>query len=132
MLVEPELLQQVQDAAGAHGVSVAAWMRHAMHHVTPENFPDSWHAGTASVRSHDSRTYGKRFMLRLDAATWTRLEELSQHFDTSSAEVIRQLVAQATPEDFPESWQCAVDERRHAHEQRGSAPPMRSRLHEGR
>jgi hypothetical protein len=28
MLVEPELLQQVQDAAAAHSVTMAAWLRH--------------------------------------------------------------------------------------------------------
>jgi predicted DNA-binding protein len=29
MLLEPELLQQVQEAAAAHGTTVAAWVRHA-------------------------------------------------------------------------------------------------------
>lgn len=29
MLVDPELLQQVQNAAAAHGADVAAWERHA-------------------------------------------------------------------------------------------------------
>jgi hypothetical protein len=33
-------------------------------------------------------------------------------FDWSSAEVMRQLIVQAQPEDFPESWQRAVRERR--------------------
>jgi hypothetical protein len=45
MLVEPELLQQVQAAATAHRVSVAAWERHAMRQVTPEDFPASWCGG---------------------------------------------------------------------------------------
>jgi hypothetical protein len=52
-------------------------------------------------------------MMRLDGMTWETLERLSRHFDKSSAEIIRQLVAQATPEDFPERWQLAVRERRH-------------------
>jgi hypothetical protein len=45
VLLEPELLQQVQDAAAAHGVSVAAWLRHALHQIAPEDFPASWRAG---------------------------------------------------------------------------------------
>jgi predicted transcriptional regulator len=39
MLVNPELVQQVQEAADAHGTSVAAWLRHAMRQVNPEHFP---------------------------------------------------------------------------------------------
>jgi predicted transcriptional regulator len=39
MLLEPELLRQVQDAATAHGASVATWVRRAMHQVTIEDFP---------------------------------------------------------------------------------------------
>jgi hypothetical protein len=45
MLVESYLLQKVQDTAGAHGASMAAWLRHAMRQVTPEDFPPSWHVG---------------------------------------------------------------------------------------
>jgi hypothetical protein len=45
MLVAPELLQQVQDAADAHSVSVAAWLRHAMRQVTPKDFLPSWQEG---------------------------------------------------------------------------------------
>ena len=30
MLLDPYLLQKVQDAAGAHGASITAWLRHAM------------------------------------------------------------------------------------------------------
>ena len=69
MLLEPELLQQVQEAAAAHGATVAAWVRHAMREVTIEDFPASWQAGRIGVRSHDSHTYGQRFMLRLDETT---------------------------------------------------------------
>jgi hypothetical protein len=69
MLLEPELLQQVQEAAAAHGATVAAWVRHAMREVTIEDFPASWQAGRIEVRSHDSHTYGQRFMLRLDETT---------------------------------------------------------------
>jgi hypothetical protein len=47
LLVAPDLLQQVQEAAAAHGVSVAAWLRQALRQVTPEDFPASWARGTS-------------------------------------------------------------------------------------
>jgi predicted transcriptional regulator len=50
-------------------------------------------------------------MLRLDDETSARLVTLTQALHRSAAEVIRQLIAQATPDDFPQSWQMAVDER---------------------
>jgi hypothetical protein len=49
-------------------------------------------------------------MVRLDAETRQRLERFSSHFQQSIAEVIRQLAAQATMEDFPPSWHLAVKE----------------------
>jgi predicted transcriptional regulator len=116
MLVEPDLLRQVEEAAEAHTVSVAAWVRHAMRQVTWEDFPLSWRAAETAVRSHDSRYYGQRFMLRLDDETSTKLGTLMGTFNRSVAEVIRQLIAQAAPEDFPESWHLAVEE----HRQRGT------------
>jgi hypothetical protein len=33
-------------------------------------------------------------------------------FHRPAAEIIRQLIAQATPEDFPPSWHLAVEEHR--------------------
>jgi hypothetical protein len=69
LLVAPDLLRQVQEAAAAHGVSVAAWLRQAMRQVTPADFPASWRAGDIATRSHDSGYYHRRFMLRLDGAT---------------------------------------------------------------
>jgi hypothetical protein len=42
LLITPELLQQIQDAADAYGVSVAAGLRHAIRQVTAEDFPVSW------------------------------------------------------------------------------------------
>jgi hypothetical protein len=36
---------------------------------------------------------------------------LSTYFDTSAAEIIRQLLAQATPDTFPASWHLRVAER---------------------
>jgi hypothetical protein len=112
MLVEPDLLQQVQEAAAAHGVSVAAWLQHAMRQVTPEDFPASWRAGDIAGRSHESGYYHNRFMLRLDGATQRKLETLMDTFDRSAAAIIRALIAQATPESFPPSWHLAVEERR--------------------
>jgi predicted transcriptional regulator len=112
MLGEEELLQQVQAAADAHGASVAAWQRHAMRQVTCEDFPPSWRVGETAPRSHDSPVYYRPFTLRLDDETSIKLAILTQTFHRSAAEVIRQLVAQATPEAFPQSWHLAVEERR--------------------
>jgi predicted transcriptional regulator len=111
MLLEPELLQQVQEAAAVYGASMAAWLREAVRRVTGDDFPDSWHAEAAQDdqrRSHDSRRYSTRFMLRLDDETSNTLGILTRTFDRSAAEVIRHLIAQATPEDFPTSWRLAV------------------------
>jgi predicted DNA-binding protein len=112
MLVDPELLQQVQEAAAAHGADVAAWERHAMRQVTRDDFPPSWRAEETTVRSHDSGYYDRRFQLRLDPATQRELERLMQTFGRSAADVIRQLIAQATSEDFPSSWEMTAHERR--------------------
>jgi hypothetical protein len=51
-------------------------------------------------------------MLRLDQTTATQLQHLVDQFGKPRAEVIRQLIAQARPEDFPQSWHLARDERR--------------------
>jgi predicted transcriptional regulator len=116
--LEPELRQQVAEAATTAGSDISSWLRHALRHITRADFPASWQAGKADIRgtirgrSHDSRYYGKRFMLRLDDPTWQRLEGLARDFDRSIAEVIRQLVMQATPEQFPQSWQLTAEERR--------------------
>jgi predicted transcriptional regulator len=95
MLLEPELLQQVQEAAAAHSATVAAWVRHTMRQVTIEDFPESWRAEEIVIRSHDSHTYGQRFMLRLDETTTQKLQQLVEQFGMSRAEIIRQLIAQA-------------------------------------
>jgi predicted transcriptional regulator len=112
MLVEPDLLHQVQEAAERHTVTVAAWLRQAMRQVTLEEFPDSWRAGEGGSRSHESGYYDQKLQFRLDAGTQQKLEMLMQTFDRSAAEVIRQLMAQARPEDFPPSWQLAVEPHR--------------------
>ena len=56
MLLEPELLQQVQEVAVAHGASMAAWVREAVRRVTRDDFPESWRAEGIDGRSHDSHT----------------------------------------------------------------------------
>jgi predicted transcriptional regulator len=108
LLMDPELCQQVQDAAAAHGGSVAAWVRQAMRQVTPEDFPPSWRAGDSAARSHESGYFRRKFGLCLDEETSRKLEALMHTFDRSAAEIIRALIAQATPEDFPTSWRVAV------------------------
>ena len=112
MLLEPELLQQVQEAAAAHGATVAAWIRHMLQQVTIEDFSENWRLGVAGVRSHESGYDQRRFMLRLDDETSKKLDTLTRGFDRPAAEVIRQLIAQAKAEDFPPSWQVrARDDR---------------------
>jgi predicted transcriptional regulator len=110
LLVEPALIQQVENAAEAHGVTVAAWLRHAMRQVRLEDFPPSWRAGETAARSHDPGSFHRKFGLRLDEGTARKLEALTETFDRSAAEIIRQLITQATPEVFPQDWQLAVKE----------------------
>lgn len=51
-------------------------------------------------------------MLRLDDPLQTTLQQLINQFGASKAEVIRQLIADAEPEDFPPSWHMRAVERR--------------------
>jgi predicted transcriptional regulator len=86
--------------------------------LTRADFPASWPRARReltkreSTRSHDSRHYHTRYMMRLDDASTRKLDELAQHFNRSAADVLRQLIAQATPETFPQSWHLAAEERR--------------------
>jgi predicted transcriptional regulator len=115
--VASELYEQVQQAATAAGVKIAPWLRHMVRQVTIQDFPASWQAATPRERFHDSRTYTTRFMLRLDESSQTKLEQLIRQLGVSKADIIRQLIAQAKPEDFPPSWQMRTTERR-AHQPR--------------
>ena len=110
--VASTLYERVEKAATAAGVKTAPWLRHMVRQITLTDFPASWQAEPPGERSHDSRLYDTRFMLRLDPHTREKLEGLSTHFDTSIAEVIRQLIAQAEPKDFPKSWHMKAAERR--------------------
>jgi predicted transcriptional regulator len=109
--LEPEVRDRVHAAARAAGGDASAWVCHHLHQATLADLPAQWQTGEAALRSHDSRYYGKRYMMRLDDATWDKLEALSKRFGKSIAEVIRELVAHAEVEDFPPSWQKVVDPR---------------------
>jgi hypothetical protein len=109
--VDSDLYEAVQKAATTVGVTTAPWLRHMVRHIRLADFPASWQAEPSDERSHDSRRYGKRFMLRLDGPTWATLETWSTHFERPAAEIIRQLLAQATPDTFPASWHLRIAER---------------------
>jgi len=53
----------------------------------------------------------------LDAASEPTLQRLAECFDVPRAVIIRQLLAQATPETFPVSWHLHVA-KRHAEQVR--------------
>jgi predicted DNA-binding protein len=114
LCVPSELRDGVEKAATAAGVKTASWLRHMVRQITITDFPASWQEATPCERSHDSRTYGRRFMLRLDDSTRETLEAWSTHFERSAAEIIRQLLAQATSDMFPVSWHLRVAERHRA------------------
>jgi predicted transcriptional regulator len=106
--LEPERRERVEEVATTTGGDISAWLRHAVHLVTAADFPASWQTasaeqGRAPKRERDSRTYHERFMLRLDDASRGKLDEFTRFFVTSRADVIRQLITQATPETFPQS-----------------------------
>jgi hypothetical protein len=119
LYVDSELHDRVEEAATAAEVKIALWLRHMVRQITLTDFPASWQEERPEERSHDSRTYGNRFMLRLDEHSLTKLQQLINQFGSSKAEIIRQLIAQAEPEDFPKSWQMRAAEH--------SMPPMRQK-----
>jgi hypothetical protein len=80
--------------------------------ITITDFPASWQEATPRERSHDSRTYTERFMLRLDEPSQTTLQQLVTQFGASKAEIIRHLIAHATPDAFPKSWHMRAAEHR--------------------
>jgi hypothetical protein len=75
------------------------------------DFPESWQEALSGGRSHDSRHYDTRFMLRLDEPSRINLQDLVDHFHLPKATIIRQLLIQATPEDFPKGWQMSAGSR---------------------
>jgi hypothetical protein len=106
-----ELHQLVQKAATAAGMHMAPWLRALVRRISFADFPASWQEATAVERSHDSRIYGTRFMLRLDETSQTKLQQLITKFGVSKAAIIRQLLVEAKPEDFPKSWHMRAAER---------------------
>jgi predicted DNA-binding protein len=112
LYVEAKLHEEVQKAATAVGVKIAPWLRHMVRQITITDFPASWQEARSEERSHDSATFGKRFMLRLDELSETKLQQLVKQYGVSKAEIIRQLIAQANDEDFPKSWQTRAAEHR--------------------
>jgi len=112
LYVEPKLHERVEKAAAAAGVKTAPWLRHMVRQIKITDFPASWQEERSPERSHDSRSYGTRFMLRLDEPSQTKLQQLVKQFGASKAEIIRQLIAQANAEDFPKSWQMRAAEHR--------------------
>ena len=127
LLLEPELLQQVQDAAAVHGATVAAWIRHAIRQISGADFPPSWHPEAAQddrPRSHDSRQYGTRFVLRLDASTHGRLGDLSHHFTGRTPKSSASSSPRRSQRIFPRAGSSQWDHTtRRMHAQLIAAPP---------
>jgi predicted transcriptional regulator len=111
LYVDADLYEAMRKAAAAAGVHLAPWLRQMVRHIPITDFPGSWEEERSARRSHDSHTYGVRFMLRLDTASETTLQRLAEHFDVPRAEIIRQLLAQATPKAFPAGWHLRASER---------------------
>jgi predicted DNA-binding protein len=102
LYVASDLHEHVEQAAAAAGVKAAPWLRHMVRQITITDFPASWQEAPPR----------ERFMLRLDESSQTTLQQLIKQFGASKADIIRQLIAQAKPEDFPPSWQMRATERR--------------------
>jgi hypothetical protein len=113
------LHERVEQAAIAAGVKTAPWLRHMVRQITITDVPASWREETSGERSHDSRDYDTRFMLRLDEPSQTKLQHRIKQFGASNPDLIRQLITPATPEDFPPSWHMRAAER-HAPQPRPS------------
>ena len=112
LYVASALYERVEKAAIATGMKIAPWLRRMVRQITITDFSRSWQEERLEKRSHDSHTYGRRFMLRLDEPSQTKLQQLVKQFGTSKAHIICQLMLQATPEDFPTSWHTRTAERR--------------------
>jgi hypothetical protein len=118
--VDTALHARVEQVASAAGMKIAPWLRVMVRQITLTDFPASWEAERFEERSHDSRTYSTRLMLRLDETSQTKLQQLMHQFGASKAHIIRRLFMQATPEDFPVSWHIRATERRAAQARRHS------------
>jgi len=76
LYVDTALHEQVEEAAIAAGVKSAPWLRGMVRQIILTDFPASWQAARLEGRSHDSRIYDTRFMLRLDKTSQTTLQQL--------------------------------------------------------
>jgi hypothetical protein len=112
LYVASDLHARVGKAAAAVGMNIAPWLRYMVRQITVMDFPASWQEARSEERSHDSLTYGTRFMLRLDEPSHTKLQQLVRQFGISKAKIIRQLIAQANDDDFPKRWQVRAAEQR--------------------
>jgi ferredoxin-NADP reductase len=112
LYVPSELYEQVERAAAAAGMNIAAWLRHMVRQISIADFPTSWREARPEVRAHDSPRYGTRFMLRLDEPSEAKLQQPVEQFGVSKADVVRQLLAQVHEQDFPKSWQRRAAQRR--------------------
>jgi hypothetical protein len=76
LYVPSDLRERVENTAAAAGVKVASWLRYMVRQMTMADFPASWQEARSEERSHDSPTGGRRFMLRLDEPSRTKLQQL--------------------------------------------------------
>jgi hypothetical protein len=109
-------------------MEMAPWLRGMVRQITLTDVPPSWRVEHAEQRSYNSQIYDTRVMLRLDSSLATKLQQSVRQFGTSKADIIRQLIIQATPEDFPTSCHMRAAERRAPQGRRhstGSAPEPR-------
>jgi hypothetical protein len=60
----------------------------------------------------DAATPGTRFMLELDEPLQATLQPVIEHVGTSNTTIIRQRIAQANAEDFPNGWHMRAAARR--------------------
>jgi hypothetical protein len=83
LYVASALHARVEKAATAAGMNIAPWLRHMVRQMTLADVPASWQEARSEERSHDSATFGKRFMLRLDDRSQTKLQQLVKQFGVS-------------------------------------------------
>jgi hypothetical protein len=112
LYVPADLYARVEQAATAAGLPIAPWLRHMVRQIAMTDLPAFWQDVAPTERSQDSQVYGTRFMLRLDEPSCLNLQDLVDHFHLPKATIIRQLLIQAIPEDFPKSWHLRAAERR--------------------
>jgi hypothetical protein len=66
LYVDADVHACAEQAARAAGLKLSPWLRAMARQIPLTAFSPSWQAARVEQRSHDSRTYDVRFMLRLD------------------------------------------------------------------